>query len=182
MLPAPFTCPNCSREPARQEPTPADPLPAAVGIVTYLNEHQSWSKRDIKTLGGYMIGLCDTETPSAKKPSLHETMLNHFAALLNMDSTALLASWQLDRSFSRTIQGETNSIENLVSKLSREQIKVISRTILGNTTTNIVFLDNKDEEKAEIGYQVINKICQAKGSGFTIRQFLDGLTDSHHQV
>ena len=173
MLPVPFTCPDCSKMPARHEPIPADPLPAAVGIIAYLEE-KSWSKGDIKALGEYIIKLCDGAAPQRKEPSAHEAILSYFAALLNTDPASLLASRQLDQSFLRTLNGPMGAMD-LADKLSTDQVKVISRAILGIPNTTALFADHHHGGDAEIGYQVINKICQSKGSYFTIRELLDVL-------
>lgn len=172
MLPVPFTCPDCSKMPARHEPIPADPLPAAVGIIAYLEE-KSWSKEGIKELGKYIIELCDGKAPQKKEPSAHEAILSYFAALLNTDPASLLASRQLDQSFSQTLG--SMGAEYLADELSTDQIKVISRAIHGISKTTALFADHRHVGEAEIRYQVINKICQSKGSKFTIRQLLDVL-------
>lgn len=201
MLPTPLACPSCncpicsdhSKMPAEK----FDPSAAAIGLFFHLQDQAHIPKEGIKKLGEYLIEICgesgahqksercdESGAPSCdessapkkrKQPSVSDVIIDHFAILLKTDSTSLVKSDGLDQSFSETLGG-TLGIETLGAKLSADQITTISRAILGPNATEAIFYNYEHRGGLnEIGFQVINGICQKEGRSFTIRKLLDKL-------
>lgn len=193
MLPTPLACPSCncpicsdhSRMPAEK----FDPSAAAIGLFFHLQDQAHIPKERIKKLGEYLIEICgesgahqksercdESGAPKKRKqPSVRDVIIEHFAILLKTDSTSLVKSDGLDQSFSETLGG-TLGMETLGAKLSADQITTISRAILGPSPTEAIFYDYGHHGGLnEIGFQVINRICQKEGRSFTIRKLLDKL-------
>ena len=139
-------------------------------------EKKGWPKKSIKALGAYMIQQCGgsaAEKGHSIFDQVRELSISFFADILNTEPTTFLESGKADHSFSGTLSRGARMLE-FSGKLNKAQALCISRSLLKGARTHI--LEDDNSKLSDFSFAVLTAICQTKGQGFSIKQFLDQLS------
>ena len=151
-------------------------------LFAYLKDEKHWPEEKIKKLGEFIIQQCGSSAAEKGQSILSEVWeyaIDFFARKLKTSPTTFLESGKASQSFSETLNCGSG-IASFCGNLSKEQALCISLSLLGDQRTYMIESDTRG--LFDFSYAVINKICQAKGRYFSIKEFLDHLTPKDSQT
>lgn len=154
------------------------PAIAAAGIVSFLRDEECWPDHKLRELGRFIIEKSGGNAVGKRQSTsdcARDVVINFFAKRFETP-TRLLTSDQMDQSLSRTLR-HNSGVMDLSLLLTKEHTLDISHAVLNKVVTSNLMAETigQGSPVSEFSYAVIKKICDSKGQGFTIQEFLDRL-------